>query len=388
MKKIAIVFGILLFIYVVIIKFGAPAVDNHLNDVSANPLAAVSAEAQKIYDHLPFIADLHCDALLWKRPLHKQLKRAHVDLPKLQQAQVDLQVFTVVSKSPAGLNFDSNDSKSDQLTYLNIAQARPIKAWFSLKNRVGAQSIALHRLQTKKPEQFKIIKTKNDLNALIEANKTQHQFSGGLFGLEGAHPLEGKIENIDYMYDKGVRMIGLVHFFDNELGGSAHGIEKGGLTDFGKKCIALFEEKNIIIDLAHASPKLAKEVIALATKPLVVSHTGVQGTCDRGRNLSDEVIRGVAASGGLIGIGFFEETMCGLDPKLIADGIKYVRDLVGIEYVALGSDYDGSVEVPFNVLGLPIIVDELLQQGFTESEIRKVMGENVRDLLLKMLPEN
>jgi membrane dipeptidase len=160
MKKIAIVLGILLFIYVVIIKFGAPAVDNHLNDVSANPLAAVSAEAQKIYDHLPFIADLHCDALLWKRPLHKQLKRAHVDLPKLQQGKVDLQVFTVVSKSPAGLNFDSNDSKSDQLTYLNIAQARPIKAWFSLKNRVGAQSIALHRLQTKKPNNSKLSKPK------------------------------------------------------------------------------------------------------------------------------------------------------------------------------------------------------------------------------------
>ena len=124
----------------------------------------------------------------------------------------------------------------------------------------------------------------------------------------------------------------------------------------------------------------------MATKPLVVSHTGVKGTCDRGRNLSDEIIYGVAATGGVIGIGFFEETMCGIEPKLIADGIKYVRDIVGIEYVALGSDYDGSVEVPFNVEGLPIIVEELLKLGFTEPEIRRVMGENVRDLLLKSLP--
>jgi microsomal dipeptidase-like Zn-dependent dipeptidase len=388
MKKIAIVFGILFLIYGILVKFGAPAVDNHLNNVSPNKLEAVSPEAQTIYDNLPFIADLHCDALLWNRPIHKRLKRAHVDLPKLQEAKVDLQVFTVVSKSPSGLNFDSNDSKSDQLTMLNIVQARPFKAWFSLKNRVGVQSKALHRLQTKMPDQFKIIKTQADLKALIEANKNEHQFSGGLFGLEGAHPLEGKIENIDYMFEQGTRMIGLVHFFDNEVGGSAHGIEKGGLTEFGKQCIKMFEEKNIIIDLAHASPELAKEVLAMATKPLVVSHTGVQGTCDRGRNLSDEVIKGVAAGGGIIGIGFFEETMCGIDPKLIADGIKYVRDLVGIDFVALGSDYDGSVEVPFNILGLPIIVDELLKQGFTELEIRKVMGENVRDLLLKMLPEN
>ena len=113
MKKIAIVFGVLFLVYAVLVKFAAPAVDNHLNNVSPNKLEDVSAEAQTIYNNLPFIADLHCDALLWNRPMHKKLKRAHVDLPKMQEAKVDLQVFTVVSKSPSGLNFDSNDSKSD-----------------------------------------------------------------------------------------------------------------------------------------------------------------------------------------------------------------------------------------------------------------------------------
>lgn len=357
-----------------------------MNGLAVAPPYKVSAEAQAIYDRLPFVADLHCDALLWHRNLRKDIKHAHVDLPKMQQAGVDLQVFTVVSKSPRGLNFDNNDDDSDNLTFLMMGQRRPIKSWFSLKNRVGVQSKDLHKLEKKSKGEFKIVKSKSDLENVIDQNKNGHQVSSGLFGLEGAHPLEGKFENIAYMYEQGVRMIGLVHFFDNEVGGSAHGIEKGGLTEFGRKCIKEFERLNITIDLAHSSPQLIDEVMAMATKPVVASHTGVRGTCDRGRNLSDEHIKAIAASGGVIGIGFFDETMCGMEVSLIADGIAYVRDLVGIDYVALGSDYDGSVEVPFNVTGLPLIVDALLQKGFTEAEIQKAMGTNVRDLLLKNLP--
>ncbi len=364
-----------------------PIADMKFNDVVDKPPYKVSEEAQGIYDNLPFVADLHCDALLWKRPLHKRIRRAHVDLPKMHDAHVSLEVFTVVSKSPRGLNFDNNDDKSDDITALMIGQGRTIKSWFSIRNRVGVQSKDLHKLEARDPTKFKIIKNKRDLQTVIVANESEFTLAGGLFGLEGAHPLEGKFKNIDYVYDKGVRMIGLAHFFDNELGGSAHGIVKDGLTDFGRQCVKEFERRNITIDLAHASPQLIEDVAAIAAKPLIVSHTGVKGTCDRGRNLSDEQIMLIAGTGGLIGIGFFDETMCGLEPSLIAKGIEYVRDLVGIEFVALGSDYDGSVEVPFNIKGLPIVVEELLKIGFTEPEIRRVMGENVRDLLLKNLPD-
>ena len=373
-------------LYTVITVIGPPIVDKKLNGVIDPGPYLVSQQAQEVYDNLDFIADLHCDALLWKRPMHERLERSHVDLVKMQEARVSLEVFTVVSKAPHNLNFDSNDDNSDDITKLCITQARPIRSWFGLKHRVGMQSAQLHQLEKKGKGSFSIIRNKGDLMHLIENNKEEHKVSGGLFGLEGAHPLEGDFDNIDYVYDKGIRMIGLVHFFDNELGGSAHGINKGGLTDFGRQCVASFEDRNIIIDLAHASEQLISEVLDIAQNPVVVSHTGVRGTCDRGRNLSDEQVMRIAGNGGLIGIAFFEETMCGMDAVLIADGIRYVRDLVGIDYVALGSDYDGSVTTPFDITGLPVIVEHLLSYGFTTDEIAKVMGENVRDFLLKNLP--
>ena len=386
MKKLATGLLLVIFIYLILTIVGPPMADRKLNGTVNLPPYAVSSEAQEIYNNLEFIADLHCDALLWRRPMHKKLKRSHVDLVKMQEANVAMQVFTVVSKSPKGLNFDSNDDKSDNLILLSITQKRPVNSWFNLRNRVGAQSKALHKLEKKSKDKFQVIKSQTDLKELIAARKKDKSKCGGLFGLEGAHPLMGELGNIDYIYEKGARMVGLVHFFDNEVGGSAHGINKGGLTEFGKMCINEFEERGITVDLAHSSELLISEVLKEVTKPVVVSHTGVKGICDRGRNLSDEQIKGVANTGGIIGIAFFEETMCDMDPASIAAGIKYVRDLVGIEHVALGSDYDGSVEVPFDITGLPIIVEELLKMDFTESEIKKVMGENVRDLLLTNLP--
>ena len=193
MRKLAVVVGVLAVIYLVLTIVGSPIVDSKLNGVTDRGPYIVSAEARALYEDLDFIADLHCDALLWKRPLHKKLKRSHVDLPKLHEANVSLQVFTVVSKSPRNLNFDMNDSNSDDLVLLNIAQGRSVRAWFSLKHRVEAQSRQLHRLEKRANGTFKIIRSQVDLQDLIKANKNGFRMSGGLFGLEGAHPLEGDL---------------------------------------------------------------------------------------------------------------------------------------------------------------------------------------------------
>src|SRR5690606_9614838 len=100
-------------------------------------------------------------------------------------------------------------------------------------------------------------------------------------------PLEGRLENIDRMYDAGFRIMGLTHFFDNEVGGSAHGLEKGGLTPFGRRVIGRLEEKKMLVDLAHASRALIDDVLNMAERPVLVSHTGVEGTCPGPRNLTD-----------------------------------------------------------------------------------------------------
>ena len=180
-------------------------------------------------------------------------------------------------------------------------------------------------------------------------------------------------------------MVGPTHFFDNELGGSAHGMTKGGLSEFGRDVIQRMDELHMFIDLAHASPALIDDVLEQTKNPVLVSHTGVRGTLDNSRNLSDVHIQKIAANGGLIGVAFFKGAVTAPLTKGIVDAMKYIKAIAGVECIALGSDYDGTISAPFDVTGLPLLVDELLNQGFQESEIRLIMGENVKRFMLKNL---
>ena len=143
----------------------------------------------------------------------------------------------------------------------------------------------------------------------------------------------------------------------------------------------------MLIDLAHASPATLREVTAMVAKPVVVSHAGVKGTCDNNRNLSDDQLRAVAATGGVIGIGFWDVATCGQDAQAIARAIRYAVRVVGAEHVALGSDFDGAVPEPFDSSGLVLITEALLQQGVSERYIRLIMGENVARVLSQTLQE-
>src|SRR5690606_29247407 len=98
------------------------------------------------------------------------------------------------------------------------------------------------------------------------------------------------------------------------MGGSAHGVEKGGLTEAGREMVRRMEAKRMIIDIAHASTRTIDDILATATRPVVVSHTGVKGTCDNNRNLSDDQLRAIADKGGLVGIGFWDTAVCGTEP--------------------------------------------------------------------------
>jgi len=188
------------------------------------------------------------------------------------------------------------------------------------------------------------------------------------------------------LFDAGIRMMAPTHFFDNDIGGSAPGVEKGGLTDKGREMIKRMEAKRMIVDLAHASAKTIDDVLAIATRPVVVSHTGVKGTCDNNRNLSDDQLKAIAKTGGVIGIGFWDTAVCGNDAKAIARAIRYAANLVGVEHVGLGSDYDGAIPAPFDTSGVVEITDALMAEGFTEQEIGMIMGRNVLRLLVQNLP--
>ena len=386
MKKILFLLIILFVVYLIGINTLPQYVESQRNPVKLASPYSVSTEAQALYDRLDFIADLHCDALLWGRNLNKRENRGHVDFPRMREANVALEMFTIVSKSPAGQNMQRNSEDAfDNITPLTIAKGESPWNWFSLINRTLSQSEALADFVENEGEKAIFIQSKADLEKLILARKSDQQVIGAMLGIEGGHALEASLENLDKVYAAGVRMIGPTHFFDNEFGGSAHGENGAGLSEFGRSAVRKMNELGIFIDLAHSSPAIVDDVLNLSSKPVIVSHTGIRAVLDSQRNLSDAQIQKIAANGGIIGIAFFD--MAVGEPELpnIIASIKHVRDLVGIQYVALGSDYDGSVAVPFDITGLPLIVEGLMKAGFSEEEIKAVMGENVKNFFLKNL---
>lgn len=375
-----------LIVFLAIFFFVLPAkIEADLNPVINKPPYTISEKARLLHEKL-FVADLHADSLLWNRNLLEKNERGQVDLPRLIEGNVALQAFTVVTKSPRNLNIERNTDATDNIFWLALAQRQPLENLSSLTKRAVWQAARLHEYAAQSNGKFIIIKTKSDLQKFVERRKTE-KITGGWLGIEGAHALDGKIENVDVLFDAGFRMMSPSHFFDNDIGGSAHGVEKYGLTEKGEEMIRRMEAKGMLVDVAHASPKVIEDVLQMATKPLVVSHTGVKGTCDNQRNLSDEQLRAIARTGGVIGIGFWDTAVCGEDARSIARAIRYAANIAGAEHVALGSDFDGSVKVPFDTSGEALITEALLNENFTEEEIARIMGGNVLKLLSEQLPD-
>lgn len=355
--------------------FAPGYVEGAMNQIDGKPLIAVSDEAKALHKTLN-IVDLHSDTLMWNRDLNDRASRGHMDLPRLQEGNVALQLFSSVTKTPKNQNYDGNGADSDNITLLTIAQLQPVKTWSSLAERSLYHAQKRDDAVAASNNAIKTVNTASQLDALLAARQKDKRPVGAMLTIEGLQNLEGKAANLDRLYDAGFRMAGLTHFFDNELAGSMHGLKKGGLTPFGRDIVRRMEAKGMIIDIAHLSHKGVAEVLAMATRPVVSSHGGVQATCKVNRNLTDDEVRGVAKTGGVIGIGYWDGALCDTSPRAAAKAMKHVRDLVGIQHVALGSDYDGATTVRFDTSQLVQVTQALMDEGFTAAEIRAVMGEN------------
>lgn len=334
------------------------------------------------------IVDLHADSLLWAADLVERNRRGHVDIPRLIEGGVGAQVFGIVTKSPARLNIESNDDSSDTIGLLAFAHGWPPNTRSSLVLRALYQARKLHEFAARSDGRLIIVTSRADWDDYLKRRRERRDIVAGLLGVEGAHALEGDLTNVDRLFDAGIRMMSPSHFFDTDIGGSAHGIVKGGLTDLRKRLIPRLEAKGIVVDLAHASARTLDDVLAIATRPVVVSHAGVRGTCDNTRNLSDEQLRAIVRTGGLIGIGYWATAVCGRDVRDIVRAIRHAASVAGVDHVALGSDFDGATTTPFDTTGVGQLIDGLLEDGLSEAEIRKIMGENASALLRRVLPES
>ncbi|MCR1784537.1 membrane dipeptidase [Nocardioides carbamazepini] len=366
--------------------FAPRIVESGMNKVDPADLPEVSPETQRLHDSLQ-VVDMHADTLMWDRDLLDRSGRGHLDLPRMEDGNVALQVFSSVSKSPKGQNYDSNSADSDNITLLTFAQLQPPRTWTSLLQRSLYHGEKLHKATRESHGSLRLIRSRRDLDRLIADREGGKQVTGALFSVEGLQNLEGDFDNLDRLYDADMRMAGFTHFFDNEVAGSMHGEEKGGLTDLGRKVFAEMERRGIVVDIAHASHDAVAEMLSLATRPVVLSHGGVQATCDVNRNLTDDEIRGVAATGGVVGVGYWDAAVCTLSTAAVVDAIDHVVQVGGIETAALGSDYDGATTVGWDTTHLAAITQELVDRGYDDASIAAIMGGNTLRVLRATLPD-
>lgn len=386
MRRILMGFGLLLSVAAAGFFLFSPKLAEESMNKLVPTSQKISPEAKALTKTL-FIADLHGDTLMWKRDLLAPATRGHIDLPRLEAGHVGLQVFSSVTKTPRGQNYDANGADTDNITALAIGQLQPVRTWGSLLERSLWHAEKLERAKAKSKDRLMIVRTRADLDALLAARAKGGALPvGALLSIEGLQNLEGKRANLDVLYNAGFRMAGFAHFFDNEVAGSMHGTKKGGLTPLGRQILADMEARGMVVDIAHASHAAVADILKLAKRPVVSSHGGVQATCKVNRNLTDDEIRGVASTGGVVGIGYWDAAICSTDPRAIAKAIAHVRDLVGIDHVGLGSDFDGATTTPFDTAGVAHVTQALMDEGFTKADIEKVMGGNVLRVLKAVLP--
>lgn len=309
------------------------------------------------------IADLHSHALLNMVYLRKDLSRRHrppllwnplrnqLDLPRMRQAGVTLQVFTVYV--PFRFPFR---------TY-----------WESLRRMIDV----FKRFIETNADAIGHARSFTEIESLNQSGRI-----AAVLAVEGGHVLEGKMENLELLAEEGVLYLTLTHFRDNEICGAAWGTQ-GGLTDFGRDVIRSLPGTRVFPDLAHASERSLFEVLDIYSGPVLWSHGGVRKFADSARNLSDDQIRAIAGTGGLIGIflhpWFLKRPSLRGGPACVKDTFTHLRELAGPERICLGTDFDGyilSIRGVRDVTGLPGLLDTL-EPEIGEENTARLAWENL-----------
>lgn len=366
------------------LTFAPKIADSTMNPITAHAPYVIRDDAQALHDSL-IIGDLHADSLLWNRDLLTRNDYGHVDIPRMIEGNMAFQVFTAVTKSPRGLNYSHNEVDApDNITLLALGQMWPPRTWTSLLQRALYQSEKLHDL-AEASDDVMIIRSEADIDTVLAARAEGQPMIGALLGIEGAHPLEGDLDNLARLTNAGYRLIALQHFFDNELGGSLHGDDSHGLTPLGRDLVQAVQDQGLILDVAHSSPQVVRDVVDMVDMPIVISHTGIFSHCPGPRNIADDLIRDIANTGGVIGIGFWANVTCDDSPAGVASAITAAVNLVGIDHVSLGSDFDGTVQVAMDASELAALTQALMDAGHSDGDIAKIMGGNMLRVLRERL---
>jgi len=295
--------------------------------------------------------------------------------------------------------------------------------------RAHALIDALEALCARHPDQVRQVRTRGDLAAA-----GRDGVHGAICGIEGGHAIEASLDELDRFADRGLRCMTLV--WNNHLSWirscqpNAGPEVPEGLSDFGRRVVQRMEERGVMVDISHAGERAVFDVLATATKPVIASHSGCKGVRDHRRNLSDEQLRALAANGGVLGVvfhpGFLDEDAQAEEMRVrrtdtyraakhevrtaqdlaqqdamqalaapfpvsrVVDHVVHAVEVMGVEHVGLGSDFDGIEHRPQGLddaSGFGVLVDALFARGFDESEVRLILGGNMRRAFDAVLPD-
>ena len=363
----------------------SPVGERALNRVHRRGPYRATPRAVELHRSLT-VVDLHADSLLWGRDLRRRASYGHLDIPRLIDGGVALVGLSAATQVPLGANMDRNDERPDLVTLLALGQRWPRATWGSRLARALHLAFRLRAMAAESASRLTLIETRHDLEAYLARRSTDPSITAAFLSVEGAQALDGDVASIDILAAAGFRMIAPSHLLDTVYGGSAHGAVKGGLSEVGRELLSRTESAGVLVDLAHASSATIDDVLGLAARPVVASHTGVRAAVPGIRNLPDDQVRAIAATGGLVGIGFWPVACGGDDVRAIARSVVSALELAGIDHIAIGSDFDGAVSTPFDASGMPLLTEALLAEGLSDADIGAVMGGNAVRLLTAALP--
>jgi len=326
------------------------------------PAVEPGAEALRIHREA-IVIDLHVDSLLWPRDLREEGSGGHVDFPRMREGGLDAASFTHATRffGVAGLKA--------------FHDLWPPATWLSPWARLRHQLSRMEEFIDASGGRLRMARTA----AAIRENHDRGILSV-FHGIEGAHALGTDVSRAETVARDGILFIGPVHLADNEYGGSSGGSNRG-LTELGRELIRVMNRERLLLDLAHASPATFGEALTLTSFPPLVSHIGARAVHDTPRNLSDDQIRAVAERGGIIGVMLAPPAMSRPDLREVIAHLRHIIAVGGEDTAALGSDYDGYVQTPIDASGLPQLTQLMLDEGWSEERIRKILGENVLRVL-------
>jgi microsomal dipeptidase-like Zn-dependent dipeptidase len=350
----------------------------------------LSAQAQALHSKL-LVVDLNAATLMWSRDLLSRGAVGQVDLPRLTDGNVALEVFGVATR----LDRAGSLGGLDLMTPLAIAQLWPPRTWNDTRERALYQADRLRGLLRGAGSRIIGIRTKADMDRLLLA-RTQARENGlaapvgAMLALRGGSALAGGPENLAAMFEAGFRMaVPPVVPLLSRTASAGRGVapaSRGVLAEAARAWVESMEGLGMVVDVAGMSGDTLEAVLASARQPLMASHTGLRGACDRPGNLSDAEARGVAATGGLVGIAFTPEALCGTTLNDIVKSVRYAVDLVGVDHVALGSNFDAGARTPIDAAGLAHLTQSLTAGGFSDDDIVRITGANAWRLLRSVLP--